>query len=54
MQRSVNVQDDREQLRSLLIERERKLTQDREREINPLSNYSTTQLKAELRRRKGK
>ena len=39
-----------------LLERERKLTQDREREreINPLSIYSTTQLKAELRRRKGK
>lgn len=53
MQRSVNVRVDEK-----LLERERKLTQDRERErereINPLSIYSTTQLKAELRRRKGK
>ncbi|MDY0235081.1 MAG: hypothetical protein RBR71_03595 [Gudongella sp.] len=41
-----------EEMNKLLEKRNREIELDREREINPLSNYSTTQLKEELRRRK--
>lgn len=45
---------DKDRLMELLREREKELESERkELELNPLAQYSTTELKKELRRRKG-